>query len=94
MQTRTRCHFIGIHTPQDDTQKRVTFCRESVIETDDGTMIGKSLDQPADIVVPFLPDLASVSHTVTDPVTGEDVTFSGAALAAWITAEYEARNTP
>jgi len=94
MQTRNRCHFIGIHTPQDDAQKRVTFCRESIIETDDGEMIGRALTQPADIVVPFLPDLAATMHTVTDPITGAEVTFSGAALANWITAEYEARNAP
>jgi len=93
MQTRTRCHHIAISTPQDDTQKRVTFCREAIIETDDGEMIGRALTQPADIVVPFLPDLAATVHTVTDP-NGAEVTFSGAALAAWITVEYEARNAP
>lgn len=91
MTTRNRCHFIGIHTPQDDAAKRVTFCREGIIEDGD-VMIGKTLDQPGDIVVPFLPDLATTVRTVTDPVTGQDVTFSGAALAAWMTAEYEARN--
>jgi len=94
MQTRTRCHHIAISTPQDDAAKRVTFCREAIIETDDGEMIGKALTQPADIVVPFLPDLATTMHTVTDPITGAEVTFSGAALANWITAEYEARNAP
>jgi len=89
---RNRCHFIGIYTPQDDAAKRVTFCRERIIE-EDGVMVGKTLDQPADLVAPFLPTLATTVRTVTDPVTGQDVTFSGAALAAWMTAEYEARNT-
>jgi hypothetical protein len=93
MQTRTRCHHIAISTPQNDGAKRVTFCRESILETDDGYILGKTIDQPADIVVPFL-DLATITHTVTDPITGQEVTFSGAALAAWITAEYEARNAP
>jgi len=93
MTTRNRCHFIGIHTPQDDAQKRVTFCREGIIEDEAGVMIGKTLTQPADLVVPFLPDLATTVRTVTDSVTGQPVTFSGAALAAWMTAEYEARNT-
>ena len=93
MITRTRCHFVGIATPQDDAAKRVTFCRETILE-EDGVMLGKALTQPADLVVPFLPDLAATVRTVTDPVTGQDVTFSGAALAAWMTAEYEARNTP
>lgn len=91
MITRTRCHFVGIATPQDDTQKRVTFCRETILE-DEGVMLGKALTQPTDLVVPFLPDLAATVRTVTDPVTGQEVTFSGAALAAWMTAEYEARN--
>lgn len=91
MITRTRCHFIGIATPQDDTQKRVTFCRETILE-DEGVMLGKALTQPTDLVVPFLPDLAATVRTVTDLVTGQEVTFSGAALAAWMTAEYEARN--
>jgi len=94
MQTRTRCHHIAISTPQDDAQKRVTFCREAILEDDAGTMLGRALTQPADIVVPFLPDLATTMHTVTDPITGAEVTFSGAALALWITAEYEARNAP
>ena len=91
MITRTRCHFIGISTPQDDTQKRFTFCRETILE-DEGVMLGKALTQPTDLVVPFLPELASTVRTVTDAVTGQEVTFSGAALAAWMTAEYEARN--
>lgn len=90
--TRNRCHFIGIATPQDDAAKRVTFCREAILEDDAGVMIGKALEQPADLVVPFLPDLAATVRTVADPVTGQDVTFSGAALAAWMTAEYEFRN--
>jgi hypothetical protein len=94
MNTRTRCHHIAISTPQDDAAKRVTFCREAIIETDEGEMVGRALTQPADIVVPFLPDLATTMHTVTDPITGQPVTFSGAALALWITAEYEARNAP
>jgi hypothetical protein len=92
MTTRNRCHFIGISTPQDDAQKRVTFCREGIIEDESGVMIGKTLTQPADLVVPFLPDLASQVRTVTDPVTGQPVTFSGAALAAWMAAESDARN--
>jgi hypothetical protein len=92
MTTRNRCHFIGISTPQDDAQKRVTFCREAILEDADGTMIGRALTQPADIVVPFLPELAATVRTVTDPVTGQPVTFSGAALAAWMAAECEARN--
>lgn len=92
MITRTRCHFIGISTPQDDAQKRVTFCRETILEDEAGVMLGKALTQPADLVVPFMPDLAATVRTVTDPVTGQEVTFSGAALAAWMTAEYEARN--
>jgi hypothetical protein len=93
MQTRTRCHHIAISTPQDDAQKRVTFCRETILESDDGLMLGKTVDQPSDLVVPFL-ELATITHTVADPITGAEVTFSGAALAAWITAEYEARNAP
>jgi hypothetical protein len=92
MTTRNRCHFIGIHTPQDDAAKRVTFCRESIIEDEAGIMQGRTLTQPADLVVPFLPELAATVRTVTDPVAGQPVTFSGAALAAWMTAEYEARN--
>lgn len=93
MITRTRCHFIGIATPQDDTQKRVTFCRETILE-EDGVMVGKALTQPTDLVVPFLPELAATVRTVTSTVTGLPVTFSGADLAAWMTAEYEARNAP
>jgi len=93
MQTRTRCHHIAISTPQNDGAKRVTFCRETILESDDGLMLGKTVDQPSDIVVPFL-DLVATMHTVADPITGAEVTFSGAALASWITAEYEARNAP
>lgn len=92
MPTRNRCHFIGIATPQDDAQKRVTFCREAILEDEKGTMIGRALVQPGDLVVPFMPDLATVVRTVVDPLTGKGVTFSGAALAAWMTDEYDARN--
>jgi len=91
MQTRNRCHHIAISTPQDDTQKRVTFCREAILESE-GVMIGRALVQPADLVVPFVPDLATTVRMVSDPVTGTVVTFSGAALALWMTAEYDARN--
>ena len=89
---RNRCHFIGIYTPQDDAQKRVTFCREAILEDEAGVMLGRALVQPADLQAPFLPDLASSVRTVSDQVTGQTVTFSGAALAAWMMAEYEARN--
>lgn len=89
---RNRCHFIGIYTPQDDALKRVTFCRERIIEDGDGVMLGKTLEQPSDLVVPFLPSLATTVRTVVDPLTGVEVTFSGAALATWMTAEYEAQN--
>ena len=92
MTTRNRCHFIGIATPQDDAQKRVTFCREAILEDADGVMIGRALVQPADLAVPFMPDLAATVRTVSDPVTGTVVTFSGAALALWMTAEYDQRN--
>jgi hypothetical protein len=92
MTTRNRCHFIGIATPQDDTQKRITFCREAILEDANGVMQGRALAQPADLAVPFLPDLATSVRTIADPVTGQPVTFSGAALALWITQEYDARN--
>jgi hypothetical protein len=95
MQTRTRCHHIAISTPQDDAKKLVTFCREKINEVEiDGvlTRIGKTDDQPSDVVTNFVADIAPTIRTVYDAVQGKEVTFSGAAMAAWISAEADVRN--
>ena len=86
MITRTRCHFIGIATPQDDAAKRVTFCRETILEDEAGVMLGKALTQPADLVVPFMPDLAAVAsdyaNTLPISVRGPMVRECQAAIKA------------
>lgn len=38
--------------------------------------------------IPFMPDIATKTITVNDPVTGQTVTFSGAAVAIWIEQDY------
>lgn len=90
MKNRTRCHFIGIYSPQDDAQKRVTWCRETILEDDAGSQIGKADKQPPDLTANFA-DIAATTHTVTDPVTGQSVTFSAAALALWLGVDFDAR---
>lgn len=92
MPTRNRAHHIAIHTPQDDAAKRITYCREAIIEDDAGHMVARALVQPDDLVVPFVPAIATTVRTVVDPVTGQSVTFSGAGLAAWIAQDYDERN--
>lgn len=88
---RTRCFRVEIETPPEDAAKSVAFHRETIIE-DAGAILGRATTQPQPIRVPFLPDLAQTTRTVFDPVLGEHLTISGAAIAAWITADYEARH--
>lgn len=88
---RKRCFRVEIETPQDDAAKSVAYHREGIIE-DDGIEIGKSVQQPLPIRLPFVPTLAAQVRTVFDPVLGVQVTLSGAALAAWITADFDERN--
>jgi hypothetical protein len=87
--TRNRCFRVEIETPMEDSAKSIKFHREAVIE-DGETFIGMAKDQPKAIEIPFLPTAAMTVLTVTDPVTGQQVTISGAGIAAWITAEYDA----
>jgi hypothetical protein len=88
--TRTRCFRVEIESPPADAAKSIAYHRERVIE-EDGEIIGKAKTQPDSIRLPFR-DLATVVRTVTDPVTGQEVRCSAAAIAAWITADYEERN--
>lgn len=90
MPIRTRCHFIGIHTPQDDAQKRVTYCREAIIHDGDGIKAGLALDQPGDLTVPFAV-LAPTVHTVIDARTGQQVEITGAMIAEWMGLDFDAR---
>jgi hypothetical protein len=91
MSLRNRTFRTEIETPPEDTGKSVSYHRQRVIE-EGGLIIGVATDQPGPLVIPFLPDLATTVRTVADPVTGQTVTISGAGLALWITADYEARN--
>jgi hypothetical protein len=91
MITRTRSFRVEIETPADDYAKSVAYHRQTVIE-DGGEILGLAKVQPTPIRVPFLPTLAATVRTVTDQVTGQTVTISGAGIAAWITADYEARH--
>lgn len=88
--TPIRCFRVEIETPRDDAAKSVAFHREQVIDQD-GVILGKTSDQPPSIRVPFLPGLATTVREIADPVTGQTVRLSGAGIAAWITAEYEAQ---
>jgi hypothetical protein len=88
--TRTRCFRVEIETPPDDSSKSIAFHRETVLE-ENGVIVGLTKSQPASIRLPFLPGLATTVREIADPVTGQAVTISGAGIAAWITAEYEAQ---
>jgi hypothetical protein len=87
---RNRCCHIGIETPQNDADKYVVYNREGVIE-EDGVELGKTAQRPRPIRVQFVPDLVTAVRTVFDPVLGVEVTLSGAALALWIQADFDAR---
>lgn len=92
MNTRTRCHFIGIYSPHpsEPAPRRTTWCREKVLEDEAGAKVGLTSDQPGDLTANFA-DIAATTHTVTDPVTGQSVTFSAAALALWLGVDFDAR---
>jgi hypothetical protein len=89
--TRVRCFRVEIETPMDDTKKRIRYHREAILEDENGTFLGYAKEQPSAISVPFIPDAAYVVRAVNDPVTQQLVASSGAGVAAWITADYDAR---
>jgi hypothetical protein len=89
---RNRCFRVEIETPPDDSAKVISYHREGVLE-DSGVEIGRAKVQPRPLRLPFVPTLATQVRTVFDPVLGVEVTLSGAGLAAWITADFDERNT-
>lgn len=90
MNTRTRCHFIGIRSPQEDAHKCAIYCREKILHNGDGIKVALALDQPGDLTVPFSV-LAPTVHTVTDARTGQQVEITGAMIAEWMGVDFDAR---
>lgn len=87
--TKRRAYAITIDNPQA-ADKHVAYHQEDVQVTADDTRV--SAIKAGTMTVPF-GTVAVQVRTVHDPVTGQDVTMSGAAVAAWIEADYVERAT-
>lgn len=84
LRTKRRAFRIEIENPQG-TYKHVHYHQEDVQVTAEDVRVSST--QAASITIPFATVAVQV-RTVHDPVTGQDVTMSGAAVAAWIEADY------
>ena len=82
--TRRRAFRIEIDNPQTTT-KHIHYHQEDVQVTQDDSRLAAV---PAPSIDVTFDELATVVREVYDPVTGLTTPISGAAVAAWIEADY------
>lgn len=87
--TRRRAFRIEIDNPQAST-KHIHYHQEDVQVKDDDERVAAVMAPSID--VPF-DDIVYQVREITDPVTGLTTPISGAAVAAWIEADYLERAT-
>lgn len=87
LRTKRRTFRIEVENPMG-TDKMVRYHQEDVLVDPQDNRVSAS--QSGTLTVAFA-DLAGTTYEITDPVTGQTVTLSGAAIALWIESDYCAR---
>ncbi len=82
--TKRRCFRIEIENTYQGN-KSISYHQEDIQVDSDGAYLSKS---PAISLSIPIEQVATSIYEIADPVTGQTVSFSGAAVAAWIEANY------
>ncbi len=83
-QERVRCFRVEIENPNVGS-KKISYHQELLLEDENGNEVSKKMHTSLHV---SFDDVATKTLEIADPVTGETVTVSGAAVAMWIEEHY------
>ena len=94
LRTKRRAFRIEIDNPEGPIGKKVSYHQEDALRSVDENNVETRISATTvPSLVPNFEDVMAATYEITDPVTNETHTFSGAAVALWIEADYVARAT-